>query len=75
MDDDVQKLESKMNNRLFELERRLTREISLLKSQHDNDILNLIEKTIETQNNIAFSKLGLNFILFFCVVIALILFL
>lgn len=75
MDNDLQKLESKMNNRLSELERRLTKEISLLKSQHDNDILNLIEKTIETQNNIAFSKLGLNFILFFCVVIALILFL
>jgi hypothetical protein len=73
--DDLQLLESKMNNRLSELERRLTREISTLKDQHESDVLNLIEKTLETQNNIVFTKLGLNFVLFFCTVIGLILFL
>jgi hypothetical protein len=72
---DLQLLESKMNNRLSELERRLTREISTLKDQHESDVLNLIEKTLETQNNIVFTKLGLNFVLFFCTVIGLILFL
>jgi hypothetical protein len=72
---DLQLLESKMNNRLSELERRLTREILTLKDQHESDVLNLIEKTLETQNNIVFTKLGLNFVLFFCTVIGLILFL
>lgn len=72
---DLQLLESKMNNRLSELERRLTKEILTLKDQHESDVLNLIEKTLETQNNIVFTKLGLNFVLFFCTVIGLILFL
>lgn len=72
---DLQSLESKMNNRLSELERRLTKEILTLKDQHESDVLNLIEKTLETQNNIVFTKLGLNFVLFFCTVIGLILFL